>query len=101
MEEDSRKRDIPVPMMPTPSTPPKFGVAEMNAVTVGSRSGGRPAWGITIDRTVPCDSLSHDWREVPEQEMTHCTKACTTDESISDDLPNGVVSIQSRQETLQ
>lgn len=51
------ERDGPVPMIPTPSTPPR---AEMNAVTVGRRSVGRPALGMTIVTVVPPCMAMHE-----------------------------------------
>ena len=42
-----------VPMMPTPSTPPRFGVADITAVTVGKRSLLIPACGMITLVIVP------------------------------------------------
>ena len=59
MQMKSGGRCVPVPMIPTPSTPPRLGMAEMKAVTVGKRSLGNPAWGMTIVTIVPYKARQH------------------------------------------
>lgn len=58
---------LPVPIIPTPRTPPRFGVADMTAVTVGRRSLLIPACGMITLVMVPCGDnaqlsvIIHQW----------------------------------------
>ena len=51
--KQGRRDCLLVPIMPTPSTPPRFGVADITAVTVGKRSLLIPACGIITLVIVP------------------------------------------------